>query len=232
VTATIRSFSIVALMFLLLSFMAAEASALSVEMRGGYDRNATYCSDPYEWCPDDSGTNVGLNILFSQSKSADLFIGAEYARSNTFEYSSSYYNQHSKLHAFPFTIDYSFDYTALSFGAHFKMIVHDRWHLYMAMGGLVGTSSYKASVREQINSVSLYSDRGRFQFATLRMGPGAIFNITEQLGMGMELAVTGPITTYELKIREVSPLGNVRERNIKGPESSMLRISLGLRYTF
>jgi len=216
-------------MFLALSFMHADANAMSVEVRGGHDRTAIKCSDG--WCPDDSVTRVSADIVFSPWKRADLFIGPEYAKSvtSTYRSSASMVPGSSWNH---YSIDYSFDYTALSFGVRLKPIVRDRWHFYVALGGLIGTSSYKASFGEQNNLVSLSSDRGSSHFTTLRIGPGAVFNFTEQLGVGIELSLTPKVTAYKLHIRDVnSGTGQVTERELKGPDE-MFGVTLGLRYMF
>lgn len=208
--------------------MHTDANAFSVEIQAGGGQTQMSGSGPLATCadcqPSMSIKKADAAIVFNTWERVDLFVGAEYVKSNTVT--------HFTMVATDYSVDYSFDYKALTYGIRIKPIVGNRWQSYLHLGGLLAKANYEAELNGQNTSFFLSSNRVSSSFSRARAGIGGVIDITKQLGVKIEAAFTPSITTYTYTVKNVnSATGQIENRNVSG-KADLFDITLGLRFTF
>lgn len=211
---------VVLLTLFALSFTGARAYALTAEfcLGGGYIGSESI--DGYVPILHFTGSyqKAGANFLFSPWSRADFFVGAEFLRSGAVAGDER-------------SIDYSFDVAAAIFGVRLKPVAGERWHLYVALGGLAGKAYYKADFRSRPDLDPLSSDRVSSYFVRPRLGIGAVIGLWRQWSMVIEASATKALPSMDIAAVN-NNTGQIDTVRINTKGADMGGAAIGLRYAF
>jgi len=203
-----RNYSVLLSATFLFLLIPVEVNAATIEVNAGGGNKGNQLSE--------TGGHFGkasITAIFPQWQRVDLFSGIEYDMSNN-----------SK------PVKYSFDIAAVSFGLRLKQPISKRVELYMALGGIAGMILYKSDFSDQTNYTALSKTEDSTYFISPRIGFGTSINLSKQIGLGVELSITGPPPAFSVAAANHNT-GQIEDLKLNYG-ATMFGAELGVRYTF
>lgn len=214
----IKSGMVCLLSVAVLGLLPIEANAFSLQVRGG---GGVLSLDREEGDGQGEYSQVGADIFFYEGRNLELFLGAENLQGTSTDAEGEFSGGAS------YNADYSFKYTAVTYGLRLKPALSGRWKPYLALGGVGGTADFEVTgIR---NAVLLSKSKDSATFGAGRVGLGMDVGLSTRFSLGMEANATGTWASFKAVVASPAT-GEVKETRIDGV--STIGFSIGLRYAF